>query len=90
MQLSFEKTPIFILDLKSAEEHQQIVNNTPHLKLITTVSLLQKRPSSELATATNMHYLRVPLRRSQLLLMLYNVFSSTKKRKSGEYHTGAR
>jgi hypothetical protein len=80
LQANYKKPPLFITDLKTAEENFTLFSSCPYPILITATALLQKRAYSELLTSPNLSYIRVPLRRSQLYMGIQSLFASIIKK----------
>ena len=80
LQKSYLKTPLFITDLKTAEENHLLFSSCHFPILIMATSLLQKKTYSELLASQNLVYIRVPLRRSQVYLGIQKLFTSLIKK----------
>ena len=81
MHKEFPLPAIFITDLQTGEENISTIATSRHFIFIAMVPTMQKRASQTLMSLPNVSYLRVPLRKSHLMMLINNVFSQDKKRK---------
>lgn len=75
---TYDLPPLFIMDLKTAEENYKLISTVKYPVIVTMISLIQKRDKTKIEPQSqHLVYIRVPLRRSQLILSIQSVLNST-------------